>query len=776
MFGGLMMNWKLLGFSVVVAAVAYVGFSASKPAASVGALNAAIIPKPAALEVQEGAYLLEEGTTINVPAGQADLLPVAKYLSDKLRITTGLNLVVVEGGEANDGIRFTSAKMDMPREGYSLHVGTRGADIIAATPEGFFYGALSLWQLAQDAGEGEVAVPFVSVSDEPRMEWRGAMLDVSRHFRSVEFVKDFIDWMAVHKMNVFHWHLTDDQGWRIEIKKYPRLTEVGAWRVPAGAAPKADIDPATGTPRLYGGYYTQDQVREVVAYAAERFITVMPEIDLPGHASAAVAAYPQFGTEPVDAVSSDWGIYYSTFNLEDETIAFLEDVMDETLALFPSKFVHIGGDEVSTKQWENSARIKERMEELGIEDVHEIQSYFTRHFANYLAERGRRLIGWDEILEGGSIADSAIMSWRGTKGGVEAAKAGRQVVMAPSPIYYTDYRQSYMTDEPPGREHVQTLQDIYEFDPLEGLSEEETKAVLGAQVTVFTEHMRTEARVEHMAFPRLLALAETVWSPEHNHDYRDFASRLMPHMARLKALGLEPADSAYAVQFDAKPDTGGQVMLTMKTQSGLGDIRYTLGGGEPSASSPLYEGVMTLPLGETVTAAAFYGDEQLSKPRMGVLSERAFLRREDDELTLCSTALAIKLDDDYPKEGSRANFLVDIVEPCWIYENPAMEGVTGLEVSVGNLPYNFQIGDLINSVTLAKPETATGEIVVYKDSCDGEELARLPLAPATASFGVTTLEAPIKAAPDAKALCFRVAANHYEPLWAIDWVQLVKGN
>ncbi|WP_417451050.1 beta-N-acetylhexosaminidase [Kordiimonas sp.] len=732
----------------------------------------AIIPAPAQLETREGSFELTANTSIAVPAGDKVLARTAAYLADKLRTTTGLTLTVIEGGDNRAGIRFARASGAMGTGAYNLAVDAKGGIVQASTDEGFFYGAMSLWQLADPQAHGTF-MPFVEITDSPRLEWRGAMLDVSRHFRSVDFVKNFIDWMAVHKMNVFHWHLTDDQGWRIEIKKYPKLTSIGAWRVPAGDAPQADIDPATGEPRLYGGFYTQEQVKDVVAYAAERFITVMPEIDLPGHASAAVAAYPEFGTEPVEAVGSDWGIYYSTFNLEPATITFLEDVMDEVLALFPSTFVHIGGDEVATRQWENSARIKERMEELGIENVHEVQPYFTRHFANYLAERGRRLIGWDEILEGGSIADSAIMSWRGIKGGVEAAKAGRQVVMAPSPIYYTDYRQSYLPDEPPGRDHVQTLQDIYEFDPFEGLSDEEAKAVLGAQVTVFTEHMRTEERVEKMAFPRALALAERVWSPEGAKPFDDFARRLMPHMARLKAIGLHPADSTYAVRFDVSPATGGKHTVTLDTQSGQGIIRYTLDGGEPNAASPVYQAPLVLGDDAVVRAASFYQGTALSHVREQELDWSSRTFRNEDELALCSADLAIKLDDDWPRDGERANFLIDIVKPCWVYEAPDMAGVTGVRISVGNLPYNFQIGDLINKVELKEPQTEAGEIVVFKDSCDsGMELARLPLEVASKHYGVTTLEAPLEGAAEAQALCFQVAASHYEPLWALDWVQL----
>ncbi|NVJ98011.1 MAG: family 20 glycosylhydrolase [Alphaproteobacteria bacterium] len=725
-----------------------------------------VIPNPALVISVGGTFAVQHGTAVSVPEGEEALREQFIEWADRFS-----DLKLGEGDGAD--IRFINDTSIEGTEAYRIDVTAEGVIVSASTPAGRFYGAMTLLQMLDGAEKG--LLPIGIIKDKPRLQWRGAMLDVARHFRTKEFIKEFLDVMALHKMNVFHWHMTDDQAWRLEIKKYPKLTEVGGCRVPAGDGPQADVDESTGEARLYCGYYTQDDVREIVAYAAERHITVLPEVDLPGHATAAIKAYPELGTAALDGDMADWGIFQNTFNLEEGTIKFLEDVMDETLELFPTEFVHIGGDEVATKQWENSPRIKERMAKLGIHDSHGIQAYFTRHFANYLDERGRRLIGWDEILEGGSIGNSAIMSWRGTKGGVAAAKEGRQVVMAPSSIYYSDYRQSDSRYEPPGREHIQTLEDVYAFEPVsEELTAEEQKAILGAQMTVFSEHMRTEERVEHMAFPRLIAVAESVWARPSNKDFNWFVSRLMPHLSRVKALGVKPADSAFAPKIVVTRVAGEERVIEISNQVGQGDIRYTLDGSVPSASSELAGGPIVATADQTVKAVTFHKEAPISGMRTQALDRISLSERTGDEMELCSKWLSIKLDDDFPRDGDRAALMVDIVKPCWLYDAPDLDGVTGIEVVVGNLPYNFQIGDQINDVQLKAPQTEAGEIVVYKNSCDaGEEITRLPLAPALESYGLTTLKAALPSVSDAEKLCFHVAASHYEPLWAIDRVRLI---
>jgi hexosaminidase len=355
-----------------------------------------VIPAPATVTMNRGAFELTPATPVRYATGSPGE-QVASYFVDLMKRTRGVALVA-SAGETGDGqaISFVlqAREGSQVEEAYSLHVSPERIVVSSPSPRGLFYGAVTLWQLAAAA-----RIPALQIEDSPRFRWRGLLLDSARHYQSQQFIERLIDTMALHKLNVLHWHLTDDQAWRIEIKKHPKLTDVGAWRVPAGPPARADIDAATGKPRLYGGFYTQDQVRQIVAYAAARHITVLPEIEMPGHASAAIAAYPQLGvTGKPSAVPADWGIYQNLFNVEESTFAFLEDVLDEVMELFPSEYIHVGGDEAVKNQWHASARVQSRMRELGVQDEHALQSYFVQRMEKYLNAHGRRLIGWDEIL------------------------------------------------------------------------------------------------------------------------------------------------------------------------------------------------------------------------------------------------------------------------------------------------------------------------------------------------------------------------------------------
>ncbi|RYG10239.1 MAG: beta-hexosaminidase, partial [Caulobacteraceae bacterium] len=370
------------------------------------------------------------------------------------------------------------------------------------------------------------------------------------HYQSPEFIKGFIDWMALHKLNVFHWHLTDDQAWRLEIRSHPKLTEVGAYRVPEGRAAQRDIDPATGRPRLYGGFYTQDQVRDIVAYAAARSITVVPEIEVPGHASAAVVAYPELGVQDapnsaVTAVPSDWGVYHTLFNTRPETIRFLEDVLDETMALFPGQYIHLGGDEAVKDQWKASPSIQAHMRELGITDENAMQGWFMGQLEKYLNAHGRRLIGWDEILEGGRPGDATIMSWRGIDGAIEAARQGQDTVLTPAPTFYLNNSQS-PNDGSPGPAAVVTLRDLYDYEPIPSqLTAAQASHVLGVQANIWTEYILEGRNVEYMAYPRIAALSELAWSAPERTEWTDFSGRLQPQLARYRRLGIDYATSAF---------------------------------------------------------------------------------------------------------------------------------------------------------------------------------------------------------------------------------------
>jgi hexosaminidase len=436
-------------------------------------------------------------------------------------------------------------------EGYALDVRPDGVTARAPAEAGLFYAVQTVRQLlppdvfrGAPVGGGPSAawtMPAVRIEDAPRFRWRGGMLDVARHFMPKEFVKKYVDLLALHKMNTFHWHLTEDQGWRIEIKKYPRLTEVGSRR--AGTLvgrQRGDSSAAWAYDSVpHGGFYTQDDVREVVAYARARHVTVVPEIEMPGHAVAAIAAYPELGvTGRPTQVSGRWGVFSNILNAEPGTVTFLQDVLAEVLALFPGAYVHVGGDEADKTLWRADPRIQARIRALGLKDEHELQSWFIRQMDEFLTRRGRRLVGWDEILEGGLAPNATVMSWRGTKGGIEAARAGHDVVMSPTSHVYLDYYQSSdRAAEPLAGGGFLPLDTVYAFEPVPAeLTPAEARRVLGAQGNLWTEYVPTPKRAEYMLFPRLSALAEVAWTPKAGRDFADFRRRLDAHLRRLDAL------------------------------------------------------------------------------------------------------------------------------------------------------------------------------------------------------------------------------------------------
>ncbi len=620
------------------------------------------------------------------------------------------------------------------------------AALAAATREGLVHAAATLWQLIAPAGT-RALVPSVTIDDAPRFTWRGMMLDSARHFQSPAFVRRYIDAMAMHKLNVLHWHLTDDQAWRLEIRKYPKLTEVGAWRVPAGAA-RNDIDPATGKPRRYGGFYTQDDVRSIVAYAAARGITIVPEIDVPGHTTAMIAAYPQLGAagHGVTEVPSDWGIYPHGLNHDEATFRFVEDVLAEVLELFPGPYIHKGGDEVQSDP-------------------------FTARIARFLEARGRRLVGWDEILDDTLAKSAVVMSWRGLDGALKAAASGHDTVLAPDPTLYFDNRQGTGSDEPPGRIRVlASLESVYRFDPMPAsIAPEARRHVLGLQGNVWTEHIRTEARAGYMSFPRAAAIAELGWSAPERRDWKDFSRRVAAALSRYDAIGMTYSESAFAV---AGTTTGadGRTRVELSKQAPFGDIRYTVDGSDPLATSPLYAAPVMVEAPALVRAASFNGRERLSRIR--TLHVDGVQRRTSHELELCGNAIALALEDDAPAAGRRSVFSVDLANPCWIYRGVALGNVRSVLAAVGQIPFNFQIGDEVKKIRFAAPATREGELEIRLDTCDGALLARLPLAPAVASQAVTALpRAAIAPAAGRHDVCMRFAQPALEPFWVLDAVR-----
>jgi hexosaminidase len=508
-----------------------------------------LIPQPVRVEARPGFFTLAPDAAI---AAQDESAPVAGLLSRWLGQSTGYKLPVqplLAPGQAGISLAIDLSLAALGREGYRLEVTPSGAILRAPTAAGLFYAAQTLRQLfppeifaAQPvATPPSWQAPCVEIEDQPRFAWRGAMLDVSRHFMPLEFVERFIDLLALHKFNVFHWHLTDDQGWRIEIKKYPRLTEIGAWRsgTLVGHLPRDRSNlQYDGVP--HGGFYTQDEIRRVVEYARQRFVRVVPEIEVPGHAQAAIAAYPELGCGGGPAeVAKSWGVFtYDVYNPFEPTFAFLKDVFDEVCELFPGEYIHIGGDEALKQAWKENEAVQQRKQELGLEDEHALQSYFIRRMEALLQSRGRRLIGWDEILEGGLAPNATVMSWRGEVGGITAAQAGHDVVMAPNIYTYLDYYQVTDKDsEPLGIGGYIPLSKVYGYNPIPSeLTPDQAQHVLGTQFQIWTEYIPKPAHVEYMSYPRACALAEVAWSPLASKDWDGFTARLTEHFKRLDAL------------------------------------------------------------------------------------------------------------------------------------------------------------------------------------------------------------------------------------------------
>ncbi|KOT36170.1 beta-N-acetylhexosaminidase [Streptomyces caelestis] len=517
-----------------------------------------LIPAPLSVSTWgERTFVLDGDTTLTAGPGVGS---AERWLRTTLQAATGLPLGQGEPGPpgraAENAIELRHDHR-LPPGAYRLTVRDDRALIAGGDPAGVFAGAQTLRQLlGPDAfrraplGRADWKLPEAEIQDRPRFRWRGLMLDVARHFMPKEGVLRQLDLMAAHKLNVLHFHLTDDQGWRIEIRRYPKLTGIGSWRARTKIGHRAS---PLWDDRPHGGHYTQDDIREIVAYAAERHISVVPEIDVPGHSQAAIAAYPELGnSDVVDTASltvwDTWGINPNVLAPTDDTLRFYEGVLEEVLELFPadagpfSPFVHIGGDECLKDQWRDSDTAQKQIGTLGLADEDALQSWFVGHFDEWLAARGRRLIGWDEILEGGLAPGAAVSSWRGYSGGVAAARAGHDVVMCPQQYVYLDYRQDAGPDEPVPIGYVRTLEDVYRFEPVPSeLTGEEAARVLGTQANVWTEVMEDQGRVDYQTYPRLAALAEVAWSDlpaPADRDFAGFERRMTAHYRRLDALGV----------------------------------------------------------------------------------------------------------------------------------------------------------------------------------------------------------------------------------------------
>ncbi|WP_394990004.1 family 20 glycosylhydrolase [Emticicia sp.] len=591
-----------------------------------------IIPKPTQLLATTGEFLVNAQTKILIPKNAPEIRPLAEIIAERFLVTSGITLAIEEYELTsvpilkNQNIIFSLLKnkvgdQKLGEEDYVLKVASNGILLSAATSKGDFYALQSLLQLLppqifSSSLENSVkwAIPNCTIFDHPRYTYRGLMLDVGRHFFPVSFIKKYIDLLAMHKMNTFHWHLTEDQGWRIEIKKYPKLTEIGSKRK---ETMKGHYNEQQFDGKPYGGFYTQDQIREVVAYAQKKYVNIIPEIEMPGHALAALAAYPELGCGKSSyEVGTKWGVYDDVFCPTEQTFTFLEDVLTEVIALFPSNYIHIGGDECPKVSWKNSQFCQDLIKKEGLKDEHELQSYFIKRIDKFLTSKGKKMIGWDEILEGGISPNATIMSWRGIEGGIAAVKQNHDAIMTPGSHCYLDHYQSDPSSEPLAIGGFLPLEKVYSYDPTpKGLTPEQANHILGVQANLWTEYIPTSTQAEYMVYPRASALAEVAWTANEAKDYKDFTNRLKTHFKRLRYLAVNYSNSYYDISATSSINVKNQVVIKLQTSYNQSIIRYTIDGSTPTASSSIYQPIGIISTKDvTLRAAAFsLNGEKLGK-------------------------------------------------------------------------------------------------------------------------------------------------------------------
>ena len=579
-----------------------------------------VIPMPESIRVDEGTFTINKDTKIFLDVPSEEMKRVVGFLNERLKVAAGFELEIVDEVCWENVIMFMNA--DFPSERYVINCRPDFLTVDYGDGAGAFYGVQTLLQLlpveiyAQERQKKvDWTIPCCSIEDMPRFKYRGMHLDVCLHFFDIEFLKKYIDVMAAHKVNIFHWHLTEDQGWRIEIKKYPLLTEKGQWRkeTVVGSLKSGVYD---GIP--HGGYYTQEQVKELVQYAAERYVTIIPEIELPGHALAAIACYPELscGLEDHYETATKWGVFKQVYCPKESTFKFLEDVFDEVFELFPSELIHIGGDECPKASWKACPHCQALIKKLGLKDEFELQSYFVTRMEKYINSKGRQIIGWDEILQGGLAPNAKVMSWLGEEGGIKAAQQHHEVVMSPHQKYYLDYWQADPYTEPLAMNGPTTLRTMYEYEPVpEVLTPQEARYIIGVEGCVWTEYMATPERVEYMAWPRMCAIAETGWTLN-ERDWNGFTTRLEKHFKRLDGMNVGYCSAFYNPMIVFHKDTPHNMVVTMTVDAPGAEIRYTLDGSEPTIESELYKIPFTINRSQTVTAAAFRDGKQIGESRV----------------------------------------------------------------------------------------------------------------------------------------------------------------
>ena len=580
---------------------------------AMGQHQQSIIPQPQDLKVRNSFFTLSKNTEIET--NERDRFEIS-YLQNAIFHQTGLTLPNLKKSKASSKIILNLRNIDATstklKNQYEIKINENQIEVNANSPEGIFYAIQSLVQIIPNEKKQTIKIPCLELQDEPKYKWRGMHLDCARHFFPKEFIKQYIDYLAMYKFNVFHWHLTDDQGWRIEIKKYPKLTSIGAWRNGSmiGHYSEQKFDNIR-----YGGYYTQEEIKEIVAYASARHITIVPEIEMPGHAVAALAAYPEYScTGGPFEVGKTWGVLDDVFCPKEETFTFLENILSEVISLFPSEHLHIGGDECPKTRWKTCSHCQNRMKSENLKDEHELQSYFIQRIEKFVNSKGRKIIGWDEILEGGLAPNAAVMSWRGTEGGIAAAKQKHFVVMTPGSHCYFDHYQGNPKNEPIAFGGYTPVEKVYNFNPTpKNLTSEEANYILGAQANLWTEYIETPSHVEYMIFPRMFALSEVLWGTSNPEKYADFQNRMIHHFDLLDSKGINYSKAVFDITSNVKAAKNANgILFELNSVKNNNFIRYTTDGTVPTINSTPYIQPIQISENTIVKAAYFENGKQKS--------------------------------------------------------------------------------------------------------------------------------------------------------------------
>jgi hexosaminidase len=766
----------LHGFATAVVWQATTGLAIAAPASGTWSL----LPQPAAVRpASSGMVKIADGALVAVRGVDRDQVqPIADRFMQLVAGVRGLELKAAPTAGARSAITFNvdPHASGVGDNGYRLVVGTEGIQVIARSPAGAFYGGVTLWQLLTPPGwvRGEAAeIAAGVIDDQPRFAWRALLLDSGRHFQRVTDIEKLIDWMSLDKLNVLLWHLTEDQGWRLEIPKYPELTKIGACRQAVGL----DIELTGAADKPYCGFYTESEVRDIVQYAAARFVTVVPEIDLPGHSQAAVASYPWLGvTGKRPPVWTNWGISPWLLNPNDKTLQFVNDVLDEVMRLFPSRYISIGGDEADKQQWNASPELRARIKQLGLDNMDQLQGWFTGRVAEHLIEHGRTPVGWDDELVAGVKlpASQVVMSWHGGDDGhvaLAAAAQGHDVVLAPTESLYFDYYQSDLPDEWPGQPPMTTLRQAYDATLVpKRASAAQASRIIGVQGNLWTELVPGFANVQHALYPRIAALSELGWSAASVHDWNGFLARLPAELARYRSLGIGYADTAFAPAFQVTSAREENLRIAMSNQVNFGEIRFTTDGSAPASTSTQYMQPLEYPAQSNVTLrAATFGRDgfELARPRTQMLDVSTLGSRGSSKLESCSSRDGMRLAGNQPAQGLRPVYNVYVGDMCWLWRGAPLKGVEHVTLTVGRLAWRF--GDEAREAVVRPKMSAAGEFEIHADSCKGPLLARLPLAPAVVQGGQTKLGARVSTPQpnDAHDICIFATGDPRDDAWVL---------